>query len=193
MATTRNASNAIDNESLLNVNNEFHPHVFNSKGGWEGGDSSEFRNDTSELLDDSVFNRKVIKAYEFLLSNVSHVRNFTSVSESIKLLSTYNNSSNVPGNLSTDPNANNYEQLQIPDYIRTTSIIFCVVILCLGLIGNIMVNSRKHEFPNRNKTSLFEGAPRTKAISFWRKHLTIEIKLWKWNKILFYAINRKFG
>lgn len=29
---------------------------------------------------------------------------------------------------------------QIPDYIRYTSMVFCIAIMCLGVIGNIMVS-----------------------------------------------------
>lgn len=29
---------------------------------------------------------------------------------------------------------------QIPAYIRNTSMVFCIVIMCLGVIGNIMVS-----------------------------------------------------
>ncbi|KAL1378052.1 hypothetical protein pipiens_000569, partial [Culex pipiens pipiens] len=28
---------------------------------------------------------------------------------------------------------------QIPEYIRATSMVFCIIIMCLGVIGNIMV------------------------------------------------------
>lgn len=130
------ASNAllakIDNESLLDVDNELYAHVFNSRG-WVGGVSNEAR------TNDTLF-----KVTEFLL-NLTHVKdeNFTSASENIKLLSPLNNQS-VHGNFSADQNSSgDYEPPHIPEYIRTTSIVFCIVILCLGLIGNIMVNSRK--------------------------------------------------
>jgi hypothetical protein len=138
-STTQNALNTIDNKGLLDINNEFHSHAFNSKGGWEGGESSEA---DSANQSDNFFADKVIKATEFLL-NLTYVRdvNFTSASENIKLLSPLN-SSGIHGNFSVDQNISNYAP-HIPDYIRTTSIVFCVVILCLGLIGNIMVNSRK--------------------------------------------------
>lgn len=84
----------------------------------------------------------MIKATEFIL-NFTNVKdgNFTGSSESIKLPFPLNNSG-IHGNFSVDQNASN-SVLEIPEYIRTTSIVFCVVILCLGLIGNIMVNSRK--------------------------------------------------
>lgn len=31
---------------------------------------------------------------------------------------------------------------QIPAYIRNTSMVFCIVIMCLGVIGNIMVSDQ---------------------------------------------------
>lgn len=31
------------------------------------------------------------------------------------------------------------EMPQIPEYIRATSMVFCIIIMCLGVIGNIMV------------------------------------------------------
>lgn len=131
----------IDNKSLLDVNNEFRPHVFN-KGWWEGGASSDSQNndDSSIGLDDNPLADKVIKATEFFL-NLTY-ENFTSASESIKLLYPLNSSGvGTHGNFTGLPNNSSYEP-RIPDYIRTTSIIFFVIILCLGLIGNIMVNSR---------------------------------------------------
>lgn len=36
--------------------------------------------------------------------------------------------------------AANNDVPQIPDYIRYTSMVFCIVIMCLGVIGNIMVS-----------------------------------------------------
>lgn len=134
----------IDNKSLLDINNEFRPHVFN-KGWWEGGESTDSqRNDDSSLgLDDNyALADKVIKATEFFLNLTNE--NFTSVSESIKLLFPQLNSSGVGphANFSVLQSTNSSDEPGIPDYIRTTSVIFFVVILCLGLIGNIMVNSR---------------------------------------------------
>lgn len=108
-----------------------------------GGSETRFEGSNETIEYDNLFASKVIKATEFLLNLTSYVRdeNFTSASENIKLLSPLNNNS-AHGNFSVDQNISNYEP-HIPEYIRTTSIVFCVVILCLGLIGNIMVNSRK--------------------------------------------------
>lgn len=38
-------------------------------------------------------------------------------------------------------NGTNYELPEIPSYIRTTSMVFCIVIMCLGVIGNVMVSA----------------------------------------------------
>lgn len=38
-------------------------------------------------------------------------------------------------------NETNYELPEIPSYIRTTSMVFCIVIMCLGVIGNVMVSA----------------------------------------------------
>lgn len=130
----------IDNKSLLDINNEFRPHVFS--GGWGAGGewSDSQQNDDSGLgLDDNyALADKVIKATEFLLNQT--FENFTSASESIKLLFPLNSSGVV--NFSVLQGTNGSYEPRIPEYYRTTSIIFFVVILCLGLIGNIMVNSR---------------------------------------------------
>lgn len=102
-----------------------------------GSEASEFRNETSGRLD-------VITQATEILYNLTYGRdaNDASFSENLKLLPSLSNSSSAHGDLTTYSNASHYVP-SIPDYIRTTSIIFCVVILCLGLIGNIMVNSRK--------------------------------------------------
>lgn len=41
------------------------------------------------------------------------------------------------------------EMPQIPEYIRATSMVFCIIIMCLGVIGNIMV-SRNDGLRHRN-------------------------------------------
>lgn len=140
-ASAPNALETIDNNGLQDADNELHAHVFNSRG-WAGGESWESRyragNESSDFA---------LKVTELLL-NLTHARdaNFTSASENIKLLSPLNNQSAF-GNFSADQNSSNYDPPpHIPDYIRTTSIVFCVVILCLGLIGNIMVKTDKSAF-----------------------------------------------
>lgn len=37
-------------------------------------------------------------------------------------------------------NVSNDENPQIPNYIRYTSMVFCILIMCLGVIGNVMVS-----------------------------------------------------
>lgn len=41
---------------------------------------------------------------------------------------------------STFDSNGNYDVPEIPNYIRYTSMVFCIVIMCLGVIGNIMVS-----------------------------------------------------
>lgn len=52
------------------------------------------------------------------------------------------NSSVSPATFTPSPNSTNgsdFENPVFPAYIRTTSIIFCVIILGIGVIGNVMV------------------------------------------------------
>ncbi|XP_072935949.1 thyrotropin-releasing hormone receptor-like isoform X1 [Epargyreus clarus] len=43
------------------------------------------------------------------------------------------------GNSTFDPSDNFTEYAEIPYYIKATSMTFCIVIMCLGVIGNVMV------------------------------------------------------
>lgn len=101
--------------------------------------SSEFLfNESIEYADS--FSAQVIKATEFI-ANLT-LRESSGVSENIKLLAPLSNSSaSGHGNFSLDHNStiNSFEP-HIPDIVRTTSIAIVIIILCLGLIGNIMVN-----------------------------------------------------
>lgn len=48
--------------------------------------------------------------------------------------------SNITASInSSEPGANFTEYAEIPYYIKATSMTFCIVIMCLGVIGNIMV------------------------------------------------------
>lgn len=47
--------------------------------------------------------------------------------------------------------AANNDVPQIPDYIRYTSMVFCIAIMCLGVIGNIMVNDISISTLNKQK------------------------------------------
>lgn len=110
------------------------------RGGDEAVPTTNFINDSSDSIEYDIVTTKVIKATE-LIFNITNVKNFnfTGSSENFKLLSSINNVSNIQDNFTVDQNASNPDP-QIPDYIRTTSMVFCVIIMCLGVIGNIMVN-----------------------------------------------------
>jgi hypothetical protein len=110
------------------------------------GNHSEDHRDSGDVF--AV--EKVLKATEFLLNFTSsaassvptssllpHDGNY-SISENIKLLSPFNSTNIIGGNFTLDQNHTGYTPF-IPDYIRSTSIIFCVIILIFGLIGNTMV------------------------------------------------------
>lgn len=43
------------------------------------------------------------------------------------------------GNSTPSTNSTEADYPQIPAYIRTTSMVFCVIIMCLGVVGNVMV------------------------------------------------------
>jgi hypothetical protein len=107
-------------------------------GGEDEGSSEFLFNESVEYADS--FSNKVIRTTEFI-ANFTLAHN-SSLSEDIKLLvpPSSNISGSGNGNYTLSSNATTSLEPQIPDYIRTTSIVFCVVILCLGLIGNIMVN-----------------------------------------------------
>lgn len=124
---------------IIDGSNEIFDHSTTS------GNRSEDHDNSSDLF--AV--EKVLKATEFLLNFTSssassvptssllpHDGNF-SISENIKLLSPFNSTSIIGGNF-TDQNHSSYTPF-IPDYIRSTSIIVCVIILIFGLIGNTMV------------------------------------------------------
>lgn len=45
------------------------------------------------------------------------------------------------GTIITGSSNQSYSEMpQIPEYIRATSMVFCIIIMCLGVIGNIMVS-----------------------------------------------------
>lgn len=120
-------SNTIDNKEFLEIIDEYSEDEINSVG-WDGGVFlSAVENITSNII-------------EYALNSTDHFYNnhnnhSGSFSDNYKLLV-----SNT--NVSTDGNNNDtkYEP-QIPEYIRTTSMVFCIAIMCLGVVGNIMVSS----------------------------------------------------
>jgi hypothetical protein len=75
----------------------------------------------------------VIKAAELFLNGTTSTTQ--DANGNLKLLPSFNST-----DFYADQNASfNYEP-KIPEYITLTSMVFCIAIMCLGLIGNIMVN-----------------------------------------------------
>ncbi len=118
-------SNTIDSKEFLEIIDEYSEDEINSVG-WDGG---QFLNVVENITSNII---------EFTLNSTDHFynnnHNNSSFSDNYKLL--VNNA-----NVSTDGNNNDtkYEP-QIPEYIRTTSMVFCIAIMCLGVVGNIMVS-----------------------------------------------------
>lgn len=53
-------------------------------------------------------------------------------------------------------NYNDSSNLVFPSYIRTTSMVFCIIIMCLGVIGNVMVPIVIFKTKDmRNSTNIF--------------------------------------
>jgi hypothetical protein len=82
----------------------------------------------------------VIKAAEYFFNGTKNLNLSSKARGNIKLLSPFN-SSIIHNDFDADQNATFNYELQIPEYITMTSMIFCIIIMCLGLIGNIMVNT----------------------------------------------------
>lgn len=104
--------------------------------------------------------------------------------------STTSASSSNSNTTATDA-AEDAEQMlpQIPSYIRTTAMFFCIIIMLLGVVGNVMVSP-----------SNFDYIPRINyrcSISVCNKYQT-KRKTWKWSidpwvtDATRYAINTKF-
>lgn len=189
----RNAlNNTIDNKGLLDIDNEFTSHVFLGKG-WEGwGRATTTTHNGNTLESNEIFDRnsehenETIVEYdnEFLAVDkvLKVLLNFTSTqdgngsfsaSENIKLLSSFNNTIN--GNFSNDYQNNSIpiEAPHIPDYIRSTSIIVCVVILIFGLIGNTMVCIKRDKFYLHLIVLFFRD---TKIVFFYLSKFILELK-----------------
>ena len=58
----------------------------------------------------------------------------------IKLLSSINSNISLFGEYNEDLNYTSNYDPKIPNYIRYTSMVLCIFIMCLGFIGNIMVS-----------------------------------------------------
>uniref|UniRef100_A0A336MUN8 CSON007190 protein n=1 Tax=Culicoides sonorensis TaxID=179676 RepID=A0A336MUN8_CULSO len=88
--------------------------------------------DSSSILGDN--------ASSSLTNNNGSTTNFLSNLSELGLYGLHRNSSStVTGNDVTSSGNADIIIPQIPDYIRYTSMVFCIVIMCLGVIGNIMV------------------------------------------------------
>ncbi|KAG5679840.1 hypothetical protein PVAND_009377 [Polypedilum vanderplanki] len=128
-------------DSISTIENELFAHVFNS-GGWEEG--NEFSSNVLGITDDDdtiiensdndkdnydIITENVIRAAaEFFLTN----NTVKDVNGNIKLLPSINSTDfYVDQNTTYEP--------KIPEYITLTSMIFCIAIMCTGVIGNLMV------------------------------------------------------
>lgn len=111
-------------------------------------------NDPATAIDDDDYYYDIIStsaenvinnAVEFFLNNdtTRSAINSNLTNEHIKFLSPLNNNSIFQGDIATYENISYNLQPRFPDYIIVTSMVFCITIMCLGLIGNIMVNLHK--------------------------------------------------
>lgn len=64
--------------------------------------------------------------------------------------------SNITSNSSFNYYSNDTTNPVFPSYIRTTSMVFCIIIMCLGVIGNVMVPIVIFKTKDmRNSTNIF--------------------------------------
>lgn len=94
------------------------------------------------------------------------VNNFTN--ENIKhFLSPYTNNSIIVSDQHNYNNTIGYNQLEprFPDYIIVTSMVFCITIMILGLVGNIMV--RYHNFCTNKIYLTIKTTPLLKSTCYW--------------------------
>lgn len=96
-----------------------------------------------DVNSDNVINAAVEFLFNDTAARNASINSTANISGNIKLLSPFNNNSFF-GDLSPDQNTTLNHELQIPEYITLTSMIFCIIIMCLGLIGNIMVRINSH-------------------------------------------------
>lgn len=123
--------NTIDKKDFIEISEELSRNEINNVG-WDGGAFNHYvENITSKLINFSLNHT------ELLYNNVS----VQSSSDKLKIFSGNSNGSTAGDfdDFDYGGNQTKYEP-QIPEYIRTTSMVFCVVIMCLGVIGNIMVS-----------------------------------------------------
>lgn len=144
-SSDQNVSYTIDKKQFLDIEQHI-SHNAIKFGGWRAGENNDHNRNNKFSGSDfsSNYNSYVSAIINFSLnsSNVTLSFNNTSRTDSqsgdLKLYGTSSNTSNDFGNEFTQ-NQTQYEP-QIPEYIRTTSMVFCIVIMCLGVIGNIMVS-----------------------------------------------------
>lgn len=70
--------------------------------------------------------------------SVNSVINGGNVSSELSLYGLHHNGTAIAGVIQ---DTTNYVVPEIPNYIRYTSMVFCIVIMCFGVIGNIMVRT----------------------------------------------------
>jgi hypothetical protein len=111
----------------------------------ESIDSGKSNNVINNNINNNNYDINVITtATEFIINQTiasrSNINSTANISDNIKLLSTFANNSIYGDLLSHHQNITiNDDEPRIPEYITLTSMIFCIIIMCLGLIGNIMV------------------------------------------------------
>lgn len=136
-SSDQNVSYTIDKKQSLDIEQQISQNAIKI-GGWRDENNNENRNDIFSGVDsiDSYISALI----NFTLNNSNKALGFHNISRTenqsgvIKLYGIDTNTSNE-----FNDNQTQYEP-QIPEYIRTTSMVFCIVIMCLGVIGNIMVS-----------------------------------------------------
>lgn len=97
------------------------------------------------------------------VASVSNTFNFTPPTTIIDLNTTTSNYLYTPSSTidNSNNNVSNTSDLMsappvFPSYIRTTSMVFCIIIMCLGVIGNVMVPIVIFKTKDmRNSTNIF--------------------------------------
>lgn len=136
-SSDQNVSYTIDKKQSLDIEQQISQNAIKI-GGWRDENNNGNRNDIFSGVDsiDSYISALI----NFTLNNSNKALGFHNISRTenqsgvIKLYGIDTNTSNE-----FNDNQTQYEP-QIPEYIRTTSMVFCIVIMCLGVIGNIMVS-----------------------------------------------------
>lgn len=143
----KNVSKTIDNtKSLLDISYNFQNNGINV-GGWvdkaadilKHGRKVDYIKNAQGLAID-VFNFTINSTdFSFNLS-IADQSSPPNRNSNIKLLSSINSSISLFGEYSEDLNYTSNYDPKIPNYIRYTSMVLCIFIMCLGFIGNVMVS-----------------------------------------------------